>query len=65
MADDRLKQKQNARLYEVVSQLGFQRSPLDHLMFIKRSSNGIVVSVVYVDGVFLIGDRNQEIAFAK
>lgn len=44
-------------LFEVMFEFDFQRSPLDHSLFIKRSSKDIVVMVVYVDDIILTRDN--------
>ena len=53
------------KLFEVMSSFGFNRSTADHTLFIKKTSSGIVVMVVYVDDIILTGDDVKAIEATK
>ena len=53
------------KLFEVMSSFGFVRSASDHSLFIKKTSTGIVVMVVYVDDIILTGSSAQDISATK
>ena len=45
--------------------IGFEISEADHYLYVKKTSAGLVVIVVYVDDVIITGDSEDEIGKVK
>ena len=53
------------RFSAVVLGYGFQRSTSDHSVFVRHSSNGTIVLIVYVDDIIISGSDSTSIADSK
>uniref|UniRef100_A0A2N9F358 Uncharacterized protein n=1 Tax=Fagus sylvatica TaxID=28930 RepID=A0A2N9F358_FAGSY len=53
------------RFSAVVLGYGFQRSTSDHSVFVRHSSNGTIVLIVYVDDIIISGSDSTDIADLK
>ncbi|KAK8951402.1 hypothetical protein KSP39_PZI004749 [Platanthera zijinensis] len=50
---------------DIVTAVGFARSSADHSLFIRKTSLGLVVLAVYVDGILLTSDDQEGVALTK
>ncbi|XP_075102891.1 uncharacterized protein LOC142177593 [Nicotiana tabacum] len=55
----------NAKLTEALLRNQFQQSQLDHSLFIKRTSEKVIIVLVYVDDMAIIGDNLKLIVETK
>ncbi|KAG7599419.1 Integrase catalytic core [Arabidopsis suecica] len=53
------------KLSRTLKDHGFKKSESDHTLFTLRSSQGIVVVLIYVDDLIISGDNNEGIASTK
>ena len=45
--------------------IGFEISKADHSLYVRKTSAGIVINVVYVDDLIIIGDCEEDIDHVK
>ncbi|XP_049934544.1 retrovirus-related Pol polyprotein from transposon RE1 isoform X1 [Nymphaea colorata] len=53
------------KLSENIENEGFRRSSADHSLFVKKTSTGTVIVLVYVDDIIVTGDDDQGISNIK
>lgn len=54
-----------AKFSSTIHRFGFRSSPYDHALFIRRTSKGYVILLLYVDDMIITGDDLQEIQDLK
>ena len=54
-----------AKLSSVLEEFGFQRSNADSSLFVRTSSVGKLVVLIYVDDLIVTGDNSEEVHFLK
>lgn len=55
----------NAKLSEALVRMGFSQSQYDHSLFVKRTTEGVTIVLVYVDDMLITGDTLKLIEDTK
>ena len=52
-------------LAKLISDIGFQRSNVDHSVFVRKWDTGLVILAMYVDAILLTGGDTKDIEETK
>lgn len=53
------------RFLKAMLGFGYKQSNVNHIMFVKRNANKVIVLIVYVDDIFVTGNDEEDVTYLK